>query len=345
MKIIDFRSDTITKPTPAMREAMAQAEVGDDVYLEDPTLRELEELAAEIMGKEKALFVPSGTMGNQIAVKVHTNPGDEVILEEDCHIFTYEVGALGAISGVQARLLSSDKGVLSLKDIRKAIRVDNIHFPKTSLICLENTHNKAGGTVTDIETMRGIYDLARSKNIPVHLDGARIFNAATALGVEAGEIAQYADSVMFCLSKGLCAPVGSMLAGTEEFVDHARKVRKMLGGGIRQGGILAAAGLIALREMTGRLAQDHENAKRLAMGLNGIKGLTVEVDAVKTNILMCDITDDSVDMEALLNNVRKEGVWVNPMDERRLRFVTHYYVSEQDVDTAIEIFKRHMTAQ
>lgn len=342
MKRIDFRSDTVTLPTSAMRKAMAEAEVGDDVYGEDPTLKALEELTASITGKEAALFVPSGTMGNQIAVKVHTKPGDEVIMEEQCHIFTYEAGGLGAISGVQNRLVPSKNGVLHWETIAKAVRSKDIHFPETTLICLENTHNKAGGTVTSGEIMKEIYEFAQSKGIPVHLDGARIFNAATALGVSVGELTQYTDSVMLCLSKGLCAPVGSLLAGTEEFIIKARKVRKMLGGGIRQGGILAAAGLIALQEMTLRLQEDHDNAKKLAEGLNAIPGLRVDTDQVVTNILMCDVTDETVDVTDLLKKIREEGVWVNPVDARRLRFVTHNYIKEEHVKETLEIFARHM---
>lgn len=342
MKRIDFRSDTLTLPTPAMRLAMAEAEVGDDVYGEDPTLIALEALAAQITGKEAALFVPSGTMGNQIAVKVHTKPGDEVILEEQCHIFTYEVGGMGAISGVQNRLVPSDNGVLHWETVAKAVRSQDIHFPETTLICLENTHNKAGGTVTPVETMKEIYAFAQSKGIPVHLDGARIFNAATALGVPVRELTQYTDSVMLCLSKGLCAPVGSLLAGTQEFIAKARKVRKMLGGGIRQGGVLAAAGLLALRVMSLRLQEDHDRAKALAEGLNAIPGLCVDVDRVVTNILMCDVTDEAVDVSDLLEKLRDEGVWVNPVDARRLRFVTHYYITEEHVKETLEIIEKHM---
>ncbi|QSX08679.1 low-specificity L-threonine aldolase [Alkalibacter rhizosphaerae] len=342
MKPIDFRSDTITQPTPVMREAMAHAQVGDDVYMEDPTLTALEDLAAEMTGKEKALFVPSGTMGNQIAVNVFTDHGNEVILEENCHIFTYEAGGIGAISGVQSRLIPSNKGVLSVETIEKAVRGVDIHYPETALICLENTHNKAGGTVTDVPTMKAIYEFAQHKNIPVHLDGARIFNAATALGVPVSELTQYTDSVMFCLSKGLCAPVGSMLAGTEDFIDRARKVRKMLGGGIRQGGILAAAGIIALQEMTGRLEEDHRHAKVLAQGLNAMDGLSVDVDFVQTNILMCDVTDEEVDLEDLMKQAREEGVLVNAMGARRLRFVTHYYITEEDIHKTLEVFAKIM---
>lgn len=342
MKRIDFRSDTVTLPTPAMRSAMAEAEVGDDVYGEDPTLIELEALAAQITGKEAALFVPSGTMGNQIAVKVHTKPGDEVILEDQCHIFTYEVGGLGAISGVQNRLVPSNNGVLHWETIAKAVRSQDIHFPETTLICLENTHNKAGGTVTPVETMKEIYEYAKSNGIPIHLDGARIFNAATALGVPVRELTQYTDSVMMCLSKGLCAPVGSLLAGDRAFIAKARKIRKMLGGGIRQGGVLAAAGLIALQDMSLRLQEDHDRAKALAEGLNAIPGLCVDVERVVTNILMCDVTDETVDVSDLLEKIRQEGVWVNPVDARRLRFVTHYYITEEHVRETLEIFARHM---
>ena len=260
MELIDLRSDTVTKPTSAMRQAMATAEVGDDVYEEDPTVRRLEALGAEMIGKEAALFVPSGTMGNQIAAMTHLNRGDEVILEAESHIFYYEVGGLALLSGAQARPLPGRRGFMEPEQITHAIREENIHFPRTGLLCLENTHNRAGGAVLTPEQTKAMAEAGRQKGIPVHLDGARIFNAAIALGIDVRELTAPVDSVMFCLSKGLGAPVGSILAGSKCFITHARKNRKVLGGGLRQSGVLAAAGLIALEQMVERLAEDHDHA-------------------------------------------------------------------------------------
>ncbi|MBF7095788.1 low-specificity L-threonine aldolase [Alkalibacter mobilis] len=336
MKVMDYRSDTITKPTEVMRKAMYEAEVGDDVYREDPTIKKLEELGAQMTGKEKALFVPSGTMGNQIAVKVHTHHGDEVILEENCHIHTYEVGGISAISGVQSKQITSDMGTMRLQDIKDAVRAEDIHFPVTSLICMENTHNKCGGTVSSKENMEEIYEFARTQNIKVHLDGARIFNASTYLGVQVSELTMHSDSVMFCLSKGLCAPVGSLLAGDADFIERSRRVRKMLGGGIRQGGVLAAAGIVALTEMTNRLQEDHDNALSLAKGLKDINGLDVNMDTVMTNIVMCDITDENINVNDLKEGLKHEGILVSPISPTRLRFVLHYYITTEDVKTTIE---------
>jgi threonine aldolase len=340
LKSYDYRSDTITKPTDKMRKAMYEAQVGDDVYGEDPTVKELEELSCKISGKEAAMFVPSGTMGNQIAVKVHTSPADEILLEENCHIHWYEGGGIGAISGVVSKLIKSKNGLMDIDQIERSIRADDIHFPHTSLICMENTNNKCGGTVIDLNSMKEIYSLAKKNGIKVHLDGARIFNAAAYLGVSPKMLMMESDSVMFCLSKGLCAPVGSILAGDEDFIKRARKTRKMLGGGMRQAGILAAAGIIALEEMTDRLAEDHENARMLAQGLDRINGLKVEMDTVQTNIVMCDVTRDDLDSYRLREELGKSGVYSTVITDKRLRFVLHYHISKSDVTETIDIVKK-----
>jgi len=339
MKTIDLRSDTVTLPTPEMRKAMFEAKVGDDVYGEDPTINELEKKAAQIMGKEAALFVMSGTMGNQIAVKTHTNPGDEIILEENSHILIYEVGGIAAISGVQPRPLKGERGVLKVEDIKKAIRPDDIHQPSTTLICLENTHNRAGGTVIPLQTMKEIKALAQEHGIPVHLDGARIFNAAVALGVDVSEIARYADSVMFCLSKGLCAPVGSVLVGDREFIDRARKYRKMFGGGIRQGGVLAAAGLIALEKMTKRLKEDHANARFLAENLAAIPGITVDLETVQTNIVFHNIEKTGLDGYEYAQKLKEFGILINPAP-KTLRMVTHWGITREDICYTLEVIEK-----
>ncbi|WP_422444683.1 low-specificity L-threonine aldolase [Thermoanaerobacterium sp. DL9XJH110] len=335
MKFIDLRSDTVTLPTPEMREAMYRAEVGDDVYGEDPTVNRLEQMAAEITGKEAAMFVTSGTQGNQVCVMTHTRPGDEIILEEKCHIITYEVGGIGYLAGVQARLLRGNRGVMDPADIEAAIRPDDIHQPRTGLICVENTHNRAGGTVIPMETLKKTYETAGKHGIPVHMDGARIFNAATYLNVPVKEIARYADSVMFCLSKGLCAPVGSIVAGTKEFIARARKFRKMLGGGLRQAGFLAAAGIVALEKMTGRLEEDHANARLLAEGLNSISGIRIDMDTVQTNIVICDIAGLGMDGEEFARRLYGHGVKINGGRGTSVRFVTHYGIEKEDVEYAI----------
>jgi threonine aldolase len=289
MRIVDLRSDTVTQPTSEMRQAMYQAEVGDDVYGEDPTIRALEELGAEIMGKEAALFVPSGTMGNQIAVMVHTQRGEEVICEAESHIYYYEVGGLAYLAGVQVRTLVGTRGVLSAESIKQVIRVPDIHQPRTALICLENTHNRAGGTCYALGELESIQQLAIQEGIVVHMDGARIFNAAVAKNSKVDQLARYVDTVSFCLSKGLCAPVGSLLVGPMDFISKARRYRKMLGGGMRQAGIVAAAGIVAIKTMTERLAEDHYNARRLAEAVAEM-GLKIDLETVETNIVIFDVS-------------------------------------------------------
>ena len=271
-RMVDLRSDTVTTPTPEMRRAMAEAEVGDDVFMEDPTVLRLEALAAERLGKEAALFVTSGTQGNQVSLMAHTQRGDEIILDENCHIFNYEVAALAVLSAVQARTLRGRHGILDPADVRDAIRPPNIHYPRNSLICLETTHNRGGGAVYPLETLQEIRRIATEHGLAVHLDGARLFNACVAMGVPAKEVAAQADSVTFCLSKGLGAPVGSVVTGSREFIDKARRARKMLGGGMRQAGVIAAAGIVALETMVERLREDHENARSAGRGTGPTSG-------------------------------------------------------------------------
>ncbi len=330
----------MTLPTDAMRRAMAEAEVGDDVYGEDPTVRRLEELGAEMVGKEAALFVPTGTMGNQVAVMTHTRRGEEVILEADSHIFFYEVGGLAALSGVQARTVPGRRGAMDPGQVEAAVREDNIHFPRTALVCLENTHNRSGGTVVPLENMAAVADVARRHGAAVHLDGARIFNAATALGVPPSKVAAPADSVMFALSKGLAAPVGSLVAGRREWVERARKNRKLLGGGMRQVGVLAAAGIVALTSMVGRLAEDHANARRLGEGIASIPGLAVDLETVQTNMVSFEVNKPGLTALELVARMGEQGVKANATGSSRIRLVTHKDVSAADVDETLRVLRR-----
>jgi len=329
--IIDLRSDTVTKPTEEMRAAMAAAEVGDDVYMDDPTVNRLQERAAEVFQKEAALFVPSGTMGNQIAIRVHTSPGQEVITEGHAHIYEFEMAAMAVISGTLARPIPTESGILEWPAIQKAIRPKIYYRAQTGLIALENTHNMAGGTVYAKGQIDDICHNAHEAGLPVHLDGARIFNAATALNATVADLARNCDSVMFCLSKGLSAPVGSMLVGTRPFIEKARSVRKLLGGGMRQVGVLAAAGLIALEKMPAGLAEDHRNARLLADLLQKIPGLDVVPEAVRTNILMAGIARTGMDSGILTGLLKKDGVLVSALDATRLRLVTHKDVSREQI--------------
>ena len=339
LKEIDLRSDTVTLPTDEMREAMNNAEVGDDVYQEDPTVNRLEELAAKKLGKETALFVPSGTMGNLIAVLTHCQRGDEVILEMDSHIYYYEVGGMSAVAGVIPRLITGDKGILNPQDIKRALREENLHYPKATLICLENTHNRAGGTIVPLEVIEEICQLAHQRNIQVHLDGARIFNAAIALNIEPALLTKNVDSVMFCLSKGLSAPVGSILAGSKEFIQRARKNRKMLGGGMRQAGILAAAGIIAIENMVERLEEDHKNARILGEGLADIGGIKVDLETVQTNMVYLDLNKSGMDTYQFLPKLAEYNILGSPRPPTKVRLVTHYGISEEDIYTTIKAIK------
>lgn len=340
MKIIDFRSDTITKPTEEMRKAMYNAEVGDDIYNEDPTVNKLEEMAAERVGKEAALFVPSGTMGNQLALLTHTSRGQEIVLEDWSHIYRFEVGGLAFLSGLQAKTIKGINGIMDVDDVKNNIAKDNdIHHPQTGLICLENTHNMAGGVVIPINNIREIYNVAKNYDLPVHMDGARIFNASMYLNCDVKEITKYTDSIMFCLSKGLCAPVGSILAGDKDFINRARSYRKMLGGGMRQAGVLAAAGIIAMEEMVQRLGEDHENIKLLAEKLGDIKGVNINFKTVQTNILMIDIKETGYEAQELVNLMKEKGILTTKITNTKIRFVTHRHIERDDVEYSANIIK------
>jgi len=338
--MIDLRSDTVTRPTENMRKAMATAEVGDDVFGEDPTVRRLEETGAAMVGKEAALFVPSGTMGNQLAALTHVSRGEEVLVEADSHIFYYELGGLAFLSGAQTRVVPGKNGFMKPEILREAVREKDVHQPHTGLLCLENTHNRAGGTVLTPEETDLMAAVARENGIPVHLDGARIFNAACRLGVDARELTRSVDSVMFCLSKGLGAPVGSLLAGNCRFIEQARKIRKLLGGGMRQAGILAAAGLVALKEMVARLAEDHEQAQFLAEGLAEIPGLSLNPATVQTNIVLFSVDDLNMTAERFLAVLQDNGVLGVSFGKYIVRFVTHTDVSPAQVKKALQRIKK-----
>jgi threonine aldolase len=336
---IDLRSDTVTKQPEFMKEAMFKAEVGDDVYGDDPTIIKLENLAAEIIGKEAALFVPSGTFGNQLALFTHCKRGSEVILADSNHIIAHEVGASSIIAGVQLRSIDSNNGVIKTNEIEKRIRFEDedIHFPSTSLICVENAHSS--GNVLSLGEMDEIYTVAKKYNLPVHLDGARVFNASASLNVDVKEITKYCDSIMFCLSKGLCAPVGSILAGSKEFIAKARKKRKLMGGGLRQAGFLAAAGIVALNDMTKRLNEDHENAKLLASELNKLPEINVNLDNVKINMVFFSFKDNSIDTKNLVKFFLENNIKINDAENGLMRFVTHYWVTKEDIYRIIHTMK------
>lgn len=335
MKVIDLRSDTVTHPTPEMRKAMFEAEVGDDVYGEDPTVNRLEAMAAKMMGKEAALFVTSGTQGNLVAVLTHTNRGDEIILGDESHIFWYEVGGASVLGGVIMHILPTDsQGRLDPDDIERAVRGKDIHYPPTTLICLENTHNRCGGAVLAGDYTDEVCNLAHGHGLKVHLDGARVFNAAVALGVPASMLARNVDSVALCLSKGLSAPVGSLLCGDIDFVGRARKFRKMLGGGMRQAGVIAAAGIVALNTMIDRLAEDHANARRLAQGLAGIKGIRLAQEQIPTNIVMFHVLPPLSPVE-FIQALDAAEVKIGLRDGRPFRAVTNRMVSSLDIDEAL----------
>lgn len=333
--VVDLRSDTLTLPTPEMREAMARAEVGDDVWGEDPTVQRLEAMAAERCGKEAGLFVPSGTMGNLVSVLSHTQPGQEIILDLDSHIFNYEVASAAVIGGVQTRPIPTERGFLAPEQVRQAIRPSNIHIPPTGLVCLENTHNRHGGTVCTPEEIRGVAEVAQAAGIPVHLDGARIFNAAVTLGRNVAEFTRPVDSVTFCVSKGLAAPVGSLVCGSQEFVARARRFRKMLGGGMRQVGILAAAGIVALEKMVDRLAEDHANARRLAEGLARLPGIRIDLAKVQTNIVIFSV-EHRGGVEELVAGCAARKVKIHAISPTSIRCVTHKEVDREDIDRALD---------
>lgn len=341
MEMIDLRSDTVTKPTPEMRQAMAEAEVGDDVYGEDPTINRLQEIAACMLGKEAGLFVPSGTMGNLVGTLSHCTRGDEMILGDKSHIFTYEAGGISALGGVHSCQISNQSdGTLRLTDIENAIRPDDVHAPITRLISLENTHNRCGGVVLSADYTRQVCELAHYHGISVHMDGARLFNAAVAQGVPAAELAATVDSVTICLSKGLCAPVGSVLCGSKEYIRRALRIRKQLGGGMRQAGILAAAGIVALGKMIDRLSEDHARACRLADGLARIPGIMLEPGTPHTNMVFFHF-DESVRMDAQEAAVllKDRGILVGLVSKRGFRLVIHYWIDDTAVEQAITAFQ------
>jgi threonine aldolase len=339
--VIDLRSDTVTKPTEEMRKAMYTAEVGDDVYGEDHTVRELEEIAAKMLGKEDALFVTSGTQGNQIAVLTHCQPGNEILLEADSHIFYYEGAAISAFAGVQPRTIIGQRGQMKPKDIESAIRVDDIHMPETSLICLENTHNRAGGAIVPLENMKEIYSVAKSHNIPVHLDGARLFNAAVASNTKLSEYGNQTDTIQVCLSKGLGAPIGSIIAGPSSFIKDARKWRKRLGGGLRQVGVIAAPGIIALTKMVDRLAEDHQRAKKLADGLKNIPNLVVE-NNVETNIIVVNISKTGISVSEFLERLKDNGVLAVAFGSETVRFTTNYHITDENIEVVLQSIQQSL---
>jgi len=334
-KIIDLRSDTVTRPSPEMRRAMAEAEVGDDVFGDDPTVNRLEAMAAEMLGKEAALYVPSGTMANQVALYTASDRGDEVLCGTDCHIINYEVAAPAVLSGLLVHPLPDEKGILSAATIEENIRPLNIHCPRTRIVALENTHNRAGGTIYPLETIEAIAEVAGQHKLWMHLDGARLWNAHVATGIVLDKYASYFDSVSVCLSKALGAPVGSLVTGTRDFIDRARRTRKMFGGGMRQAGILAAAGIYALEHNIPRLAEDHANARYLAEKLAAMPGLTVDLETVQSNIVIVDIDPQKMSVDKFAARLADRNVLCIPFGARRVRFVPNLDTSEDDCRKAV----------
>jgi len=342
MEYVDLRSDTVTKPTPEMCEAMAKAEVGDDVYGDDPTVNKLQEMAAAMLGKEAALFVPSGTMGNLLALLVHCQRGDEVIVGRNAHIYLNEAGGMSALGGIHpCPIPNQADGTLALDDILASIQTEDVHHTITRLICLENTQNACGGIPLTPEYTRAVGDLAREHNLSLHIDGARIFNAAVAQNVSVRELTDPADSVMFCLSKGLASPVGSMLVGSHRFIARARHLRKMLGGGMRQVGVLAAAGIVSLERMIERLEDDHARARKLSDGLRQVRGLVLDADSPATNMVYFALADEvTLDENQIIEQMRQNGVLVDTAGARRFRLVTHYWIDDVGVEKAVAAFQK-----
>jgi len=341
MRQVDLRSDTLTRPTPSMLKAMAEAQVGDDVFGEDPTINKLEEMTADRLGKEAALFVASGTMGNLVSLLAHCGRGDEIILGSLSHTFFFEQGGSAAVGGIHPRTVANQPdGTLALSEIEAAVRSDNIHFPLTRLIVLENTHNLCGGHPIDTDYMQAVGDIARRHGLKIHVDGARFFNAAVALDLKVDQLAAEADSVSFCLSKGLAAPVGSLVCGSRDFIFKARRARKVLGGGMRQAGVLAAAGIVALNEMVDRLADDHANARKLADGLAEIPGLSIDPSLIKTDIVYFEVKRENLAVEELVNRLEEQGLRMLPVGPGRIRAVTHYHITPDDIDYALEAFSK-----
>lgn len=342
MNIVDLRSDTVTQPTPAMREAMAAAEVGDDVMGEDPTVNRLQQMAAERMGKEAGLFVASGTMGNLIAVLTHCGRGDEAIMGTLAHTFLFEAGGISALGGVFPHTVPNQAdGTLALEDIQNAFRANDVHQPVSRLLVLENTQNRCGGAPLSAEYTRQAADLIHGRGLKLHIDGARIFNAAAASGTPASVLAGPADSITFCLSKGLCAPVGSVLCGSQDFIAAARRIRKQLGGGMRQAGILAAAGIVALEQMTERLSEDHRRAKQLAEGLSGLSGLSLDQRLPPSNMVFATLVPEVPFSAAeVATRLRADGIKVGVVGDRRFRMVTHYWIDDDGVTRTVEAFRK-----
>jgi len=334
--MIDLRSDTITKPTPPMRQAMAAAEVGDDVFGDDPTVIALEKRTAEILGHEAAVYMPSGTMTNQVAIRTHTEPGDEILVDANAHIYFYEAGASAALSGVMLRFVPGVRGIFTAENVRAVLRPKDIHFPHTKLVCIETTHNRGGGSIWPLDTIAEVAATAREANLKLHLDGARLWNASVATGIPEKQYAQYFDSVSVCFSKGLGAPVGSVLAGNAEFIERARRFRKQFGGGIRQGGIIAAGALYALEHHRDRLAQDHDNARRLARGVANLPNIEVDLDTVETN--MVNIQIRSMTAQRFADKLHEAGVYVLATGPNLIRAVTSLEVTDRQIDQAIDIF-------
>lgn len=335
--MIDLRSDTVTTPSEAMREAMARAPVGDDVYGEDPTVNRLQDKAAALLGKGAALFVPSGIMANQISIRVHARPGDEVIVESTAHIVRYEHGAAAALAGVQLHWVSGTRGILEPEQIEAAIRPRDPYHPRTALICLENTHNSGGGTIYPLSTIERIRALALAQGLPMHLDGARLFNAVVATGVPAADYARHFETVSFCLSKGLGAPVGSLIAADAATIDALRRLRRMYGGGMRQAGILAAAGIYALEHHIARLKEDHEHARRFAGILRTIPTVSLDADRVETNIVLFDVTAPGRSAQEIVAALRQEGLLIHAVGPKTFRAVTHLDVTARDIEAAGQI--------
>lgn len=343
-EIIDLRSDTVSQPTPAMRRAMAEAEVGDDVFGDDPTVNKLESLAAQMLGKESAVFVPSGSMANAVAAVAQLRRGDEVIIGARTHMYLNEQAALAVLSQAQAvPIMENADGTLPLDVIEDSIREDDPHHPITRMICIENTHNACGGQPLTVEYTNQVGALAKKHGLRFHIDGARIFNAAVALNVNAADLVRAADTVAFCLSKGLCAPIGSLVCGDKETITSARRARKLLGGGMRQAGIIAAAGIVALTSMIERLENDHDDAQRLAQGLSTIKGILIDPKTVRTNMVYFDLAPDAkYDARELTAKLKDKNVWMLPASARRIRAVLHYWISPVQVDRAIDVVKEVM---
>lgn len=339
-KLIDLRSDTVTKPTAAMRQVMASAEVGDDVFGEDPSVNALQQKVAQLFGMESALFVPSGTMGNQLAIKCHTQPGDEVICEENCHSFNYEGGGPASLSGVQMRPLPGVRGVITAEQIEAAIRPADHHFPQTRLVILENTHNRAGGAIFPLDEIIKIRELTKRHQLKLHLDGARLWNAHIATGIPLHEYGKYFDSISVCLSKGLGAPVGSVLVGSREFIEQAHRYRKIWGGGMRQAGILAAAGLYAIENHLQRLRDDHARAQRLAKCLNQYPQIKIDMEATQTNIVIADVQETGLKAPELAVTLKENGLLCIAFSPTKIRMVTHLDVDDGDIDRAEEIIHK-----